>query len=143
MFLTVENIKARSHGRLNRRDSVATRLAWITGCWATSDCVFKHSATANWKRVCCQNDKILPNSSNYLFKRTIQSLRLTTGCQILNTFKVNRWLLRHHNSVAATNSCALTQASTLLVFLQWRNCGDSVAPVNGPLDVNVALLIQK
>ncbi len=28
---------------------IADRLAWIAGCWATSNCMLKHSATVNWK----------------------------------------------------------------------------------------------
>ncbi len=99
--------KARLHELLNHRDSVAGTLAWIASGWATSNCMFKHSATVNWKRVCSflhkrqQNDEILPNSNNYLFKWSIQLPRLATGCKILNKFTVNRWFLRLRNSVAA------------------------------------------
>ncbi len=134
-------LKAHSYEQLNHSDSVTGRLAWIAGSWATSDCVFKHSVTMNRKRVCSslrkrwQNDEILQNSSNYLFRRAIQSSRLATGCQILNMFKVKCWLLRHRNSVAATGSCVFTPATTSLAFLQWRNGGDSVARVNGPSGV--------
>ncbi len=116
---------------LNRRNSVA-------GGWVTSDCVFQHSATVNRKRLYSslreqlQNDKILPNSSNYLFKRAIQLLRLATRYQILNSFKVNRWLLRLRNSFAVTGSCTFTRATASLAFFQRWNCGNSVARVNGP-----------
>ncbi len=104
----------RSHEWLDRCDSVADRLAWIGGSWPTSDCVFKHSATVNQKRVCSslcdrrQNDEILPNSSNYSFKWAIQSLRLATDCQILNMFKVNGWLLWLRNSVCDQQLCVHT-----------------------------------
>ncbi len=100
------------------------------------DCVFKHSANVNQKRVCSplrerrQNDEILPNFSNYLFKRAIQSPQLTTGRQIFNTFKVNHWV-----SVAATGSCEFTQATALVAFLQRSNCCYSVTRVNRPLAI--------
>ncbi len=131
--------KAHSHERLNHHDSVAGRLAWIASDWAISDCVFKHLATVNQKRVCSslrerqQNNEILQNSSNYFFRRVIQSLQLTTGCQILNMFKVNHWLLRLCNSDAVTGNCSFTWATVSLAFLQRWNRGDSVAYVNGSL----------
>ncbi len=40
-----------------------------------------------------------------------------SSCQILNMFQANNWLLRLHNSVAATSSCVFTRA-TLLAFTQ-------------------------
>ncbi len=136
-----------SRERLNHCDSNAGRLAWITGSWVTSDCKFKHSATVNQKRVCSslcerrQNSEILPNSNNYLFKRAIQSLLLVTGCQILNMFKVNRWLLRLLNSITTTSSCVFTRATVLLAFLQRWNFGNSVAHVNWPLHVKSRWII--
>ncbi len=72
VFSDTKILKARSHERLNHCDSVAGRLVWIAGRWAT-----KCSTTVNWKRVCSslcerwQNDEILPNSSNCLFKQAI------------------------------------------------------------------------
>ncbi len=132
-------LKARSHERMNHRNSVASRLALITDNWATSDCVFQHSATVNrkrlWSSLCerRQNDEILPNSSNHLFKWAIPSLRQVTDCQILNMFKVNRWLPWLCNSVAATGSCMFTQVTAWLAFLWRQNRIDSVARVNRPL----------
>ncbi len=123
-YLWVEHKSGSPYGRLNQTCSVMLmKILWnkcgnvqnhqgrhlrgvIFKTWATSDCVFKHSATVNRKRVCSslregwQNDETLSNSSNYLFKRAIQSLWLVTGCQILNKFKVNRWSLQLRNSVA-------------------------------------------
>ncbi len=106
------SVKAESHERLNRCDSVAGRLAWMTGAWATSVCVFKHSATMNQERVCSslrerrQNEEILPNSSNYVFKRAILSPQLSTGCQILNMFEVNRWSNSTIQSPRLTAACS-------------------------------------
>ncbi len=118
-------LKTHSCEWMNHRDSVTGRQARIADSWTTSDCVFQHSAIVNRKRLCSslcerqQNNEIVPNSSNYLFKRAVQSLWLATGCQILNMVKVNR--------------CTFTRATASLTFLQRWNRSDSVAHVNGPL----------
>ncbi len=93
---------------------------WIAGGWATGDCMFKHSASVN------QNGKMMKScqipATTCSSERSIQSLQLLTGCQILNMFKVNRRLLRLRNSVAAIGSCVARVP--LVMELQWfsRSC---------------------
>ncbi len=61
----------------------------------------------------------------------LENVYLRTAWQILNMFKVNCWLQRLHNSVAATSNCVFPRVTVSLVFFQWWNCSDSVACVNG------------
>ncbi len=77
--------------------------------------------------ICCQ---ILATTC---LNKQSELPQLVTDCQILKMFKVNCWLLRLHNSVTMTDSCAFTRATASLAFLKQRNCSESVARVNGSL----------
>ncbi len=90
-----------------------------------SKCVFKHSATVNQRRMCSsprerwQNDDIFTNSNNYLFKRAIQLPQLATGCQILNIFQVNRWLL--HSTTQLPQLAAVSLHERLCCWCSFSN----------------------
>ncbi len=58
------------------------QISWIAGSWATSDCVFKHSATVNQRRACSS-----------LYERRHKMMK---SCQIPVTIGLNEQS-SHHN----------------------------------------------